>query len=108
MKEQADIHRTAYELNIGDWVYLKRQPFGQHQIAQRKYQKISKRYGPFRISQKISSIAYKLEFLPNSKIHLVFYISLLKPHKASSPTQRTDIPETPDNHPLLQHRVNTG
>ena len=38
-----------------------------------------KKLGKFKIFQKISSHAYKLDLPTSMKIHPVFYISLLKP-----------------------------
>ena len=37
-----------------------------------------KYYGPYRLLQTISSMAYKLELLASSQVHLVFHVSCLK------------------------------
>src|SRR6266403_2179919 len=39
-----------------------------------------KRLGPFRITQEISPVAYRLELPPNWRIHNVFHASLLTPY----------------------------
>jgi hypothetical protein len=37
-----------------------------------------KKLGPFKILEKISLVNYKLQLLKNSRLHLVFYVSLLE------------------------------
>ena len=45
------------------------------------FQKLSKRFfGPFRISQRVASVAYQLDLLSSARIHNVFHVSLLKPY----------------------------
>ncbi|QRW26415.1 Retrotransposable element Tf2 protein [Rhizoctonia solani] len=55
-----------------------------------------KRLGPFKITKKISSHAYRLELLETMKIHNVFYVGLLsKVHKSpSQPLPERRPPET--------------
>jgi Chromo (CHRromatin Organisation MOdifier) domain len=38
-------------------------------------------YGPFKITRKISPVAYQLDLLQSMKIHNVFHIDLLSPYK---------------------------
>jgi chromodomain-containing protein len=42
---------------------------------------LPKCYGPFRITQKIGNMAYRLELPPSIKVHNVFHIDLLTPYK---------------------------
>jgi hypothetical protein len=42
---------------------------------------LPKRYGPFQITQKIRSMAYRLDLPPLIKVHDVFHIDLLTPYK---------------------------
>ncbi|KAA8539425.1 hypothetical protein F0562_026117 [Nyssa sinensis] len=79
MKKVYDGHHREREFEIGDWVYLKLQPCRQTSISMRKNVKLSpKYYGPFKILKKIGAMSYKLELPPESRIHIVFHVSLLK------------------------------
>jgi hypothetical protein len=40
-----------------------------------------KRYGPFTIKEKVTSVAFRLELPPSMKIHDVFHADLLLPYK---------------------------
>jgi hypothetical protein len=52
-------------------------------------------YGPYRISKKISTNAYRLDLPPSIKIHNMFHIDLLLPYK------ETEAYGTPYTHPPL-------
>ena len=79
MKVAADKHRTIREFAVGDWVYLKLQPYKQMSLRQKRLGKLSPRYyGPFQILQKVGSVSYKLDLPPESRIHPTFHVSCLK------------------------------
>ena len=59
MKLQADKHRVERHFKVGDWVFLKLQPFKQHFIRLRKIGKLApKFFGPFQVLQKIGFVAF--------------------------------------------------
>ena len=80
MTQYADSRRSDREFTVGDYVYLKLQPYRQHSLKGRHMpHKLSPRYyGPFRIQDRVGSRAYKLELPSTSSIHNVFHVSQLK------------------------------
>ena len=79
MKLQADKHRQEKSFELGDWVFLRLQPFKQHSLRWSKVGKLApKFFGRFQILQKVGSVAYKLDLPSTSGVHLVFHVSCLK------------------------------
>jgi len=93
MKHYADKNRSLREFQVGELVYLKLQPFAQASIAHRPCAKLAfKFFGPFKILEKIGSVAYKLELPSNALIHSVFHVSQLKQHVPEHTPVFSDIP----------------
>jgi len=81
MKTIYDSKHREREFVTGDLVYLKLQAYCKTSVATRSVYKLSSRYyGPFRVLEKIESVAYKLELPTESKIHPVFHVSVLQKH----------------------------
>jgi hypothetical protein len=80
MKQQADQHYVEREFEVGDWVFMRLQPYKKMSLKhQNKDNKLApKYYGPYKVLQRIGSMAYKLELPPSSCVHLVFHVSCLK------------------------------
>ena len=80
MKQQEDQHHSEWRFNVGDWMFLRIQPYKQMSLNNtKKYNKLSpKYYGPYKVLQNICSMAYKLELPTYSRVHPVFHVSCLK------------------------------
>ncbi|GJS57603.1 putative reverse transcriptase domain-containing protein [Tanacetum coccineum] len=78
-KSYADLKRKPMEFQVGDRVMLNVSPW-KGVVRFGKWGKLNPRYvGPFKVLEKIGSIAYKLE-LPQelSRVHNTFHVSHLK------------------------------
>jgi len=65
------------EIKEGDQVWLE----GRNLTITGNCKLSPKRYGPFKVSQRISPVAMRLALLPLMKIHNVFHMDLLLPYK---------------------------
>jgi hypothetical protein len=80
MKQQVDQHHSEISFEVGDWVFLRLQPYKHMSLKKaKKDNKLSpKYYGPYKVLQKIGTMAYKLESLASLRVHPVFHVTCLK------------------------------
>ena len=79
MKKMADQHRSARTFTVGDWVFLKMQPYVWSSLDSRSSHKLSFKYfGPFQVLERVGTVVYKLLLPPSSSVHPVFHVSQLK------------------------------
>lgn len=92
MKHEADKHRSDRSFEIGNLVIVKLQPYRQKSVVLRESLKLSpKFYGPYKILDKMGSVAYKLELPNSSRIHPVFHVLQLK-RVIGTATSTTQLP----------------
>lgn len=61
MKVQADKQRTERSFKVGDFVFLKPQPYIQNSVVYRSNHKLAYRYfGPYELIKQINPVAYEL------------------------------------------------
>jgi hypothetical protein len=79
MVKSANLKRSERQFAVGDWVFLKLQPYVQTFVAARSNNKLSfEFFGPYQITDKVGTVAYKLALPASSSVHHVFHVSQLK------------------------------
>jgi hypothetical protein len=93
MKRYADGHRSERQFQVDDWVFLKLQPYVQSSIADRHSQKLAfKFFGPYKVLERVGSVANRLELPPSSAVHPVFHVSQLKKAVGARHTVTSTLP----------------
>ncbi|KAL4651745.1 hypothetical protein ACB092_01G183400 [Castanea dentata] len=101
MKQYTDAKHREEQFLVGDLVYLKLQPYWQHSIFRREHQKLASKYfGPFHVTAKVGATAYRLALPVDSKIHLVFHVSLLKRKVGDTNNVTSILPPYSEEHDL--------
>lgn len=81
---------------------MKLQPYRQTSVTFRKSLKLSPRFfGPYKILEKLGSVAYRLLLPEGSQIHDVFHVSLLRKYLGSITPTATQLPPVSDESTLL-------
>ncbi|KAJ1411180.1 Ribonuclease H-like superfamily [Sesbania bispinosa] len=93
MLNQFNAHLQDRNFKVGDWVFLRLQPYRQISVRSCPSKKLAKRYfGPFQIVRTIGPVAYQLALPPDAKVHHVFHISKLKPFYGTPPSHIPPLP----------------
>jgi hypothetical protein len=93
MKQHADKKRMERSFAVGDWVYLKLQPYIQVSVARRSTQKLGfKFFGPYQILSRVGNVSYKLKLPDSTRIHPVIHVSQLKKAIRPQDTVSAELP----------------
>ena len=79
MKWFTDKKRVDRSFEVGDWVYLRFQPYKQSLVQSRQFGKLAPYfYGPFQFVQKVGKVSYKLDLPVGHKSILCFMFPILR------------------------------
>jgi hypothetical protein len=93
MKKYADANRTERSFQVGDFVYLKMQPFRETALGRQNAPKLSSKwYGPFKVLKTLGKSSYQLLLPDSAKIHDVFHVNQLKKHMGSHAIPNDKLP----------------
>ena len=89
-------HRPTPTYEVGELVFVNAKNFSTNRPSKKLDHK---HLGPFKISQKVGSHAYKLELPPSMRVHPVFHVCMLLPisslpdipHRISNPPPSVEI-----------------
>jgi hypothetical protein len=92
MRRQYNNHHRDVEFMVGDWVWLRLHQRLATCITDKSAGKLAPRfYGPFRVEERICSLAYRLALPPRARIHNVFHIVFLKPTIREPPAEMVHV-----------------
>ena len=79
MKKLYDDMHTEREFKVGDFFYLKLQLYRQSSVALKRNFKLSGwYYDPFKVSERIGKVAYRINLPSSSRLHLDVHVYQLK------------------------------
>jgi hypothetical protein len=97
MKQQVDQYKMEREFEVGDWVFVRLQPYKQLPLKQQAKNKLApKFYELHHANRKINQVAYGLDLPNKSHIHNVFHVSSLKKMLTQHQTTQTILPTLDD------------
>ena len=94
---------TDRSFQVGDWVWLKLMARAAVGISNLEKGKLAPKYfGPFQISERTGSVAYRLNLPDEARIHNAFHVSMLNPHKGTPPSKPGQVPTMHEGATVLE------
>ena len=82
MKFYVDLKRIDKQYKVGDWVYLKIQPYRHTTLSNTHFHKLVARYyGPYKVLEMIGNVAYNMELPTNLKFIIFSMFPYSNHHK---------------------------
>lgn len=93
-KMYADNSRRPVQYQLGQHVLLNTKNISLKMIGSPKF--LPKYIGPFKVTEKINEVAYRLDLPPTLRIHNVFHVSLLEEYRTREQGGRVHPPPLPE------------